>query len=235
MVRSVAGWSSLDLLTGRERIGFVCCVLADLIGAVEFGVEPGSYGESEDERLFFGELGFAKISEGDGGRDGREDLCVGEFGVDFDAGETVELELLELFEGFGGAAFEHCAEFDDAFHLKEELLGIGIFEPAVLGFAFEGLGAEALEAGVGVLLEEKVFGGAGGETLFAEGGLKLQILFALFWFGGEEGCAGGGEAMAETVGCRGGPTFGGAGPGRLFCICLIGENLCCGSHFDLCP
>ena len=112
----------------------------------------------------------------------------------------MELELLELSEGFGGAAFEHCAEFDDSFHLDEELLGIGIIEPAVLCFAFEGLGAEGLEAGVGVLLEEEVFGGAGGEALLAEGGLELEILFALFGFGGEERFAGGGEAVTEAVG-----------------------------------
>ncbi len=179
----------IGLTTERERIGFVCCVVANLVSTVEIGVETGGDGEAEDEWFFFGELGFSDVGEGDRDGDRGEDLCVGELGVDFDSGQTMELELLELSEGFGCAAFEACAEFDDAFHLEEVLLGVGVFEPAVLRFAFEGLGAEGLEAGVSVLLEEEFFGCAGGEAFFTESGLELEILFALFGFGGEEGCA----------------------------------------------
>ena len=134
----------------------------------------------------------------------------------------MEQELLELFEGFGGTAFEEGSEFDGAFHLEESLLGIWIFEPAVLRFAFDGLGAEALEARVSVLLEDQIFGGAGGETFFAEGGLEFHILFAFFGFCSEEGNACGGEAVTETVGCGCCPALGGGGTGRFLCVCLIG-------------
>ena len=206
----------------RERIGFVCCVLANLVGTVEFGIETGGDGEAEDEWLFFGELIFADVGEGDGGGDRSEDLGIGEFGVDFDAGQSVELELLELFEGFGGAAFKEGTEFDGAFHLQEGWLRIWIFEPAVLRFAFDGLGAEALEARVSVLLEDQIFGGAGGETFFAEGGLEFQVLFPFFGFGSEEDSACGGEAVAETVGCGCCPALWGGGTGRFLCVCLIG-------------
>ena len=107
---------------------------------------------------------------------------------------------MELFEGFGGAAFEEGTEFDGAFHLEEGLLGVWVFEPAVLGNALEGLGTEALETRVSVLFEDQIFGGAGGNAFCAEGGLELEILLALFGFCGEEGFAGGGEAMTDAVG-----------------------------------
>lgn len=80
----------------------------------------------------------------------------------------MELEFLELFEGFGGAALEKGTEFDGAFHLDEEVLVVGFGEPAVLGFGFDALGTECLEAGIGVLLEEELFGGAGGESFSVE-------------------------------------------------------------------
>ena len=120
--------------------------------------------EADVERVFLGHLFGAKFAgvEGAGDRDGN--FSVFEFGLDFDAGEAVELEILELFQGFGGATLEQGTEFDDAFHLEEALLGIRVGEPAVLGFGFQTLGAEGLEAGVGVSFEE-FFGGAVEEDL----------------------------------------------------------------------
>ena len=130
--------------------------------------------------------------------------------------------MLELFKGFCGTAFEEGSEFNGAFHLQEELLGVWVVEPAVLRFAFEGLGAEALEARVSVLFEDQIFGGARGQAFFAEGGLEFQLLFPFFGFGCEEGNAGGGEAVTETVKCGGCATFGGAGTGGSLCVCLSG-------------
>ena len=80
---------------------------------------------------------------------------------------------MELFKGFGGTACEKGSELYGALHLQEGLLGIWIFEPAVLGFAFDGLRAEAPEARVSVLFEDQIFGGAGGEAFLAEGGLEF--------------------------------------------------------------
>ncbi len=128
------------------------------------------------------------------------DFGIFEFGEDFDAGETVELEVLQLFEGFGGAALEEGTEFDGSFHLGEALLVVGIFEPAVLGFGFEALGAEGLEARVGVLIEEELFGGAAGEGFQLQLGFELFVLLALFGAGGEEFFAGGVETVADRVG-----------------------------------
>ncbi len=91
------------------------------------------------------------------------DFGIFEFGEDFDAGEAVELEFLQLFEGFGGAALEEGTEFDGSFHLGEALLVVGVFEPAVLRIYFEALGTMGLEAGVGVLIEEEFFGDSSGE------------------------------------------------------------------------
>ena len=190
----------------------------------------GSDGESNHEGFFFAELLFADVGEGDGGGDGGKYFGTGEFGLDFDARQSVELELLELSEGFGGTAFEEGTEFDGAFHLEEELLGVWVVEPAVLRFAFEGLGAEALEARVSVLFKDQIFGGAGGQTFFAENGLEFKVLFPFFGFRCEEGNVGGNEAVTETVGCGGCATFGGAGTGESLCVCLIGSDLSSGGH-----
>ena len=112
----------------------------------------------------------------------------------------MELEFLELFEGFGGAAFEEGTEFDGALHLDEALLVVGVFEPTVLRFGFDALGAEGLEARVGVLFKGEFFGGALGAGFCSEIGFDLFKVVALFGRGGKEFFAGGVEAMAIGVG-----------------------------------
>ena len=194
------------------------------------GIETGGDGEAEVEGFFFGHLFGAEFGEGEGGGDFGGDFGDLEFGVEFDGGEAVELEVLKLLEGFGGAALEEGPEFDGAFHLKEVLLGIGIVEPAVLGLDFDALGAEGLEARVGVLFEEDFFGGAGGEEFGVEAVAELVVFDSLLWVGGEEGFGGGVEAVA--VGVFGGLLFagGGARAGGVLGVGLIGLYLCCAAH-----
>ena len=106
-----------------------------------------------------------------------------------------------MIEGFGGAAFKEGPEFDGSLHLDEALLVVGVFEPAVLGLGFDALGAEGLEAGIGVLFENEFFGGASGEGFRFQIGFDLFVVLALFGVGGEEFLAGGMEAVAIGVGC----------------------------------
>jgi hypothetical protein len=124
----------------------------------------GGDGEAEVEGFFGLELFFAESGEGQGRGEWGLNFGLREFGLDFDGSEAVELEVLELFEGFGGTALVEGAEFDDALHLEKGVVGIGVVEPAILGFDFDALGAEGLEARVGVLFEEEFFGGAVGES-----------------------------------------------------------------------
>ena len=149
-------------LVGRVLLLEIGAFGGDWVRSAELWFEAGGDGEADVEGVFFGHLFGAEFAEGEGAGNRDRDFGVFEFGLDFDAGEAVELEVLELFEGFGGATFEEGTEFDGAFHLEEALLGVGVGEPAVLGFGFEALGAEGLEAGVGVLFEEEFFGGAVG-------------------------------------------------------------------------
>ena len=90
-----------------------------------------------------------------------------------------------MLEGFGCATLEEGAEFDGSFHLGEALLVVGVFEPAVLSFGFKALGAEGLEAGIGVLFEDEFFGGASGEGFEFQIGFDLFVVVALFGIGGE--------------------------------------------------
>ncbi|MCX6612538.1 MAG: hypothetical protein NTW74_17010 [Acidobacteria bacterium] len=82
------------------------------------------------------------------------------------------------------------------------MLVVGVFEPTVLGFGFDSLGAEGLEAGVGVLLEGEFFGGALGTGFYSEIGFDLFKVVALFGRGGKEFFAGGVEAVAVGVGAE---------------------------------
>ena len=109
-------------------------------------VEAGGKGEADVEGFLLGHLAGSDFGEGDCGRERNGVGGLLEFGANFDGGEAVELEFLELFEGFGGAALEEGSEFDGAFHLDEELLVVGLGEPAVLCLGFEGLGAGVLRA-----------------------------------------------------------------------------------------
>lgn len=126
-------------------------------------IEPGGDGKADEEGVFAGELLGADGGEREGSRDRDWGRHGRKFGLALDGGEAMELEILELFEGFGGAALVLRGEFGGAFHLEEELLVGGFGEPAVLGVDFEALGAEGLEAGEGVLLEGDFFGDAVGE------------------------------------------------------------------------
>ena len=64
--------------------------------------------------------------------------------------DAVGLESAEFVEDFAGAPFEESREFDEAFHLVEEVGALGVVEPAVLGLDFESLRALSLECGEGV-------------------------------------------------------------------------------------
>lgn len=117
---------------------------------------------------------FAEFGAGQGRGDVFVEVDVFEFGVHFNGGEAVELELGELLEGLGGAALVEGALLDEVFHLLEEVLVFGVLLPAVLGFRFEALRAEGLEGCEGLLLEDEFFGGAVGGRFAGRAGRGVR-------------------------------------------------------------
>ena len=86
-------------------------------------------------------------------------------------------------------------------------------EPAVLGFGFDALGTEGLEAGVGVLFEEELFGGTAGEGLGLELLFEIEVLLALGGVVVEEDFRSGVEPVADGILCGLLFALGGAGTG----------------------
>lgn len=163
----------------------------------------------QDARAGLGEVGLKKFGCGEAGRDVDFFSEAVEFAVNTHGSDAVCLESAEFVESFVGAPFEESGEFDEAFHLIEEVGVFGIVEPTVLCLDFEGLGALGLEGGEGEAEEGLLFELGAGEAFCAEPGLEGFVVELVFRV--EEEFRGGGEAMADAVGCGFGATGGGLG------------------------
>ena len=97
---------------------------------------------------------------------------------------------------------------------------------------FQGAHAAQAPCGHGQLLDEQGFGWSGGLVLVEKSIAQFPVFLGIFV--GEDGGFGG-EAVAESVECDGGATFGSARARGELSVATIGVDLTLGKHsFDGC-